>query len=83
MLTVIVNRVCLLSGLLNVGGLEVLLVVSPVGSSCGPRHQPPHDELLLFSLLHLILELCRGASSLGYQAFSLLRLWCQRLQVRF
>jgi hypothetical protein len=29
------------------------------------------------------LLLCSGgSSSLGYQAFSLLRLWCQRLQVK-
>jgi hypothetical protein len=47
----------------------------------GDSDLPPEDEQLLFKLLRHIGELCgSGASSLGYQAFSLLRLWCQRLQ---
>jgi hypothetical protein len=121
---------CLLSGILNIGGLEILLLSAPpppsldslgggdlppaldrgggdlppalnsggvdlppaldIGGddplpsldSGGSFDLPPEDdEQLLFKLLRHIGELCgSGASSLGYQAFSLLRLWCQRLQ---
>jgi hypothetical protein len=134
-------RLCLLSGILNIGGLEILLLSAPPPPSldCGGGDLPPSldssggdlppsldncggdlppsldslgggdlppsldslgggdlplsldiggvdlppegDEQLLFKLLRHIGELCgSGASSLGYQAFSLLRLWCQRLQ---
>jgi hypothetical protein len=133
-------RLCLLSGILNIGGLEILLLSAPPpyldsgggdlppslgrgggdlppalaslsggdlppalaslsGGDLPPALDsgggdpppfldigggvdlPPEDEQLLFQLLRRIGELCgSGASSLGYQAFSLLRLWCQRLQ---
>ncbi len=119
-------RLCLLSGILNIGGLEILLLSAPSfmnsrgddlppALDCGGGDLPPArdsgggdlppardsgggdlppsldtggvdlppegDEQLLFQLLRHIGELCvSGASSLGYQAFSLLRLWCQRLQ---
>jgi hypothetical protein len=127
------SRLCLVSGLLNVGGLEVLLVVVPAAGHTNPtcdknknqhpivpadrecqeqvdgdrdqrqpaselrggqqqsnndeagvrgQKQPSEDVVVLFYLLDLIAGLCSaGSSSLGYQAFSLLRLWCQRLQV--